>query len=261
MLPTLLSIGPFQITSFGVAVAIAFLASSFIFWRKSREENYPEDDMFDGWLLSLLWGLLWARIGFIALHWQLFGLQPLRWIDFLTYPGLTIVFGLIAGLVYLYRFADQQRWDAFEVVDFAVLALTLGSVVLWIGAFFDGSSFGYPTNLPWGVQFPVVFDKRHPVQLYAALFYLLMFIYLAWVEPRYRTFAWYRDKKHSAQTGFLTCLFFMGYGIIGVMLALLSPAQLTVYGISIDLPIKIAFFAYGFALLYVRSGRSFLPKK
>jgi prolipoprotein diacylglyceryltransferase len=217
--------------------------------------------MFDGWILSLLWGLLWARIGFIAFHWQLFGLQPLRWINIFAYPGLMVVFGVIAGLIFLYRYADQQRWDAFEVVDFAALALAIGGVFLWIGAFFDGSSFGYATTLPWGVQFPVVFDKRHPVQLYAAAADVLLFFYLWWVEQRYRTFGWYRDKKHSAQTGFLICMFLMWYGALGAVLSFLMLPQLTIMDISIDLPMKISIFAYGFALLYIRSGRSFLPKK
>lgn len=261
MLPILLKIGPFQLTSFAVAVVVAFLASSFVFWRKTKEEHYAEDEAFDGWLLSLLWGALWARIGFILFHWDVFGTQFLRWIDIFSYPGFTPLFGLIAILMFMYRFAAEHNWDVFEFLDFGVLSLTLGSALIWLGAFFDGSSFGNPTYLPWGVQFPTVFDLRHPVQIYATLFYLMVFAYLAWVEQRYRTFSWYRDKKHSAQSGFLVCFFLMAYGLMGVVLAILSPPSLQIMQMSIDLPVKVAFLVYGFALLYIRSGRSFLPKR
>src|SRR5579859_813677 len=81
MFPLLLAIGPVTIYTMSVFNVIAFFAVGYVYWQKGREEHYQEDELFDGFLLAFLWGLLWGRIGFIVLHFAHFGFQPLRWLD------------------------------------------------------------------------------------------------------------------------------------------------------------------------------------
>jgi phosphatidylglycerol---prolipoprotein diacylglyceryl transferase len=259
MFPVLFSLGPITISTFGVFLALSFLMTGYIFWRRGKEEHYNEEELFDTFLLALIWGILWSRIAFIGLNFSHFGFNPLKWFNIFGWPGTIPVVGLVMGAWFLYRQAEKQRWNAFEILDYLALATSLGTTILWIGLFFAGSHFGNPTSLPWGVTFAGVFDKRHPTQLYAAVLFGLLFILLSWLEPRYRLFEWYRDKKHSAQTGFIFALFCIGYGLIGAGLSFLMPPQLKVMGISLDLPVRVAIFLFGFITLYRRSGRSFLP--
>ncbi len=258
MFPVLFSLGPVTIYTFGLFLVLAFLVTGGVFWRKGREEHYAEDELFDAFLLTLLWGLLWARIGFVMLHFSHFGLHPIQWLDIFSSPGVEPLFGLVPGAIFLYRYARKQKWNAFEVLDYAALALSAGSVILWLGAFFAGSSFGNTTGLPWGMTFPGVFDKRHPVQLYAALAFFLLYLFLGWAEYHYRTFEWYRDKKHSAQTGFLFAVFCVVYGVIGVALSFVRPAQIVLFDTSFDVPVRMVVLLFGSLVLYHRSGRSFL---
>jgi prolipoprotein diacylglyceryltransferase len=139
------------------------------------------------------------------------------------------------------------------------MAISAGFIFIWLGAFFDGTNVGNPTRLPWGMNFPALFDRRHPIQLYGMLAYTLLFAFLAWVEPRYRTFNWYRDKKHSAQTGFLFCVACIVYGLVGAIFGLLSPPQLVVFGFPLDIPLRVVIFFYGLLLLYTRTGRPLWP--
>ncbi len=257
MFPVLFSWGSFTLYTFGIFLVVAFLGTGYVFWRKGKEEHYAEDELFDAFLLTLFWALLWGRIGFVLLHLNHFGLHVLQWVNFFAVPGIEPVFAFVAGALFLYRYAKNQKWNAFEVLDYWSLALALGSGILWIGSFFAGSGFGNTTDLPWGMYFPGVFDKRHPTQIYAALVFFLLFWFLSWAEYHYRTFEWYRDKKHSAQTGFLFCVFCIAYGILGIGLHFLMQADIVIGGFSLDLPLSIAVFLTGLILLYQRSGRSF----
>ena len=263
MFPVLFSIHPITIYTIGVFLVLAFLAGGYVFWRKGREEHYQEEELFDAFLLTTVWGILWARVGFIALNFSHFQLAALKWLDVFNYPGMYPLLGLVMGVWFLFQRAKKQKWDENEILDFAALAITLGLVIVSIGSFFDGSGIGNPTSLPWGVTFPSVFDRRHPVQLYGALFYLLVFVLLNWLEPRYRMFEWYRNKKHSAQTGFLFAVFCICYGVYGIALSFLSPAQVTLFDINIDLPLRVGILLFGLIKLWAQSGRGFisLPKK
>lgn len=262
MFPVLLSFRPVTIYTIGLFLVIAFLTSGYIFWRKGREEHYQEEELFDAFLLTGIWGLLWSRIGFVVLHFNNFGLAPLKWIDIFNNPGTYPFLGVVMGGWFLYNQAKKKKWDEFEILDFASLALAISLVIVSIGSFFDGSGIGNPTSMPWGVTFPAVFDKRHPTQLYGAAFYLALYVYLNWLEPRYRMFEWYRNKKHSAPTGFLFAIFCIGYGLYGMILSFLSPASVTFFQVNIDLPLRFAIFLFGIFRLFIQSGRGImLPKR
>lgn len=261
MFPILFQFGPIKFYTFTLFVILAFFASAYVFWRKGREEHYPEDELFDSFLIALFWGAVWCRIGFILLHFPLFGLQPLSWINVISFPGFSPLFGILAAAWSLFTTAKKQKWDEFEVLDFGVLSLSLAMAILWLGSFFSGADFGVPTNLPWGMQFPNVFDKRHPLQLYGALAYLLVFLYLFWAESRYRTFAWYRAKKDSAQSGFLFCFFCIFWAVIGTGLWFFSPTQVWFYGVPFEPVVRAIILIYGSVMLFRRSGRTLALRK
>jgi phosphatidylglycerol:prolipoprotein diacylglycerol transferase len=257
MLPVLFALGPFKFYTFSLFLIIAFFASAYIFWRKGREEHYPEDELFDAFLKATFLGVIWSRVGFIVFYFNQFGLHPLSWINIFDFPGFVPLFGVLAAAWSLYRSAQKQKWDGYEILDFGSLSLTLTMAVLWLGNFFSGAEFGTPTQLPWGFQFPSVFDRRHPLQLYGFGLYMLLFFFMFWAESRYRTFSWYRAKKDSAQSGFLFCMFCIFTGLIGSFLWMFSPTQAFFYGVPIDIVLRVALVLYGLILLFQRSGRSF----
>jgi len=263
MFPVLLSFKPVTIYTIGVFLVIAFLLAGYVFWRRGREEHYQEEELFDAFLLTTIWGLLWSRIGFVILHFNNFGLAPLKWFDIFNNPGTFSFLGLVMGGIFLYNHAKKKKWDQCEILDFASLALTAALIIISLGTFFDGSGFGNPTSLPWGVTFPAVFDKRHPTQLYGALFYFILYLYLNWLEPRYRMFEWYRNKKHSAPTGFLFAVFCIAYGLYGIVLTFFMPASVSFFDVNIDVPIRVGVLLFGIIRLLTQSGHTFmiLPKK
>jgi len=256
MFPLLFALGPVKLYTSTVFLLIAVFVGLYIFWKKGKEEHYLEDELVDAFIISVFWGIVASRVSFIVLHFDAFGLFPLRWLDVFTHSGFTPIFGMFASASSLYRFAQKQKWDEFELLDFGALALSMMMAILWLGNFFAGAELGSPTNLPFGVTFPNVFDRRHPLQLYGTLLYLLLFAYLSWVESRYRMFSWYRARKDSAQTGFLYAMFCISSGVFGILLWLLSSTRVFIFGVPLDLVLRGGLILYGLVVLLQRSGRS-----
>lgn len=255
MFPTLLAFGPIVIKSLNVLLAIALVVGMFMFWRKGKEEHYDEMDLFDGLFLGQLLGVLFARIVFILLNFNRLGLDVIAWVDVFSHPGFTLmVFFLVSGF-YLYRFAVKKKWDAFEILDFWVLAVAVSQVFVWLGYFLEGIFFGTATTLPWGIVFPGVFEKHHPVQLYQLIFYAVLAWYLSWVEYRYRTFEWYRRGKNTAQTGFLLSVFMITNGLVYLLFSFITVPSVVLYGVAVDMVLAALLLITGLVLLFVRSGR------
>lgn len=255
MFPLLFAIGPFALRSLNLLLAIGLFAGMFVFWRKGKEEHYEEMELFDALFLGQIAGIICARIAFIIIHFDRFGLNPVSWFDVFTYPGFTLAAFFVVSGLYVYRYAIKKKWDQFEILDFWVLAIAVSQVFVWFGYFLEGIFFGTPTSLPWGLVFPGVFEKHHPVQFYLMFFYLILAWYLGWVEYRYRTFEWYRSGKNTAQTGFLLSVFLITNGLIYTLFSFITIPSLVVYGVRVDMGASIALLVFGLGLLYVRSGR------
>jgi prolipoprotein diacylglyceryltransferase len=263
MYPEIFSIGFFTLRSLNVALVVGLFATAFMFWRRTKEEYYDEDEVMDGFLLSLLVGVLASRVGFIALHWDLFSLNVQKWIDIFGHPGLSGSVGIIAMGLFLFRYSTARKWDAFEVLDYWVIALCSGLSFFWVGAFLDGSNVGTETQLPWGVQFPGLLEPHHPIQLYWLVFFVGAGWFFSWVEYKYRTFQWYRASKHDAESGFIVASAIIAVSIMAALVSIVQPSLWEIAGVPIEQLVSLAGVLYGFGLLYVRSGRSlwFQPKK
>lgn len=255
MYPVLFAYGPLTIKTMSLFLLLAFLSSAFIFWRRGREEHYKEDQLFDGFLLAVIFGLIIARVVYVVTNFQVFGFSFLNWLDVLSNPGFSGFAGLVASGWYLFRYSRKNRWDEYEVLDFFAPAVAIALTFASFGTFLDGSGYGYETNLPVGVTFPNVLEPHHPVQLYFFVFYLMLYLYLTWAEYHYRTFNWYRFSKSTAQTGFLLSAFIISVGLINFIFSFLKPPSLEIFGINLQAALSLVAFFIGVGLLYVRSGR------
>lgn len=253
--PILFQIGSLRIATLGVFLVIAFLVAGFAYWWRGKSEHYEEDELFDGFLIGFGWLALGSRIGFILMHMDRFGLNPLKWADIVNYPGLSLAVGILLFPIGLLRHARQQKWDTFQVLDMSAIASAAGLVVYAVGAFFDGTLVGNPTKLPIGLSFPGLFGLRHPAQLYLAAGYLLITFILLWAEGKYRLFEWYKHHRQSAQSGFVFALWLLLHAALQIGVSMVAPAQFTLREWPLDLPLYAAVAALSVVVFLVRSGR------
>ena len=261
MHPTLIAIGPISIKVFNLFLVFGFLVTAFIFWRRTKEEHYQEGELFDGFLLAVLVGFVAGRIGFVLGHFNEFGFDFPKWLNIFSFGGFSGLLGLIAATFYLALFAKRKHWDVFSILDHWVTSLSLGVGIIYLGLFFDSAGSGLATSLPWGITFPGQLEPHHPVQLYWAGFFFLLFAFLSWVEYRYRTFTWYRAGKKAAQTGFLTASFLIFLGLFSFLMIFVTAPQLTFKGVRLDYWLSGFTFISGLVLMAIRSNRFQLRKK
>lgn len=237
-----------------VMMIFALLAMGYSWWLRSQEEHYDDLLFFDALWLSNLVGLLIARVVYVVFHFSQFGWNVLGWIDIFSKPGLSYLGWILGAGYYMYRFAIREKWDPFAILDYWVRAVTVGAIFLWIGFFLAGTEFGLPTNLPWGWQFPGVFDTRHPSQLYAAFAFVLLVIFLHWAEFHYRRFEWYRAGRNTAPAGFVTGVAIFFIGLIMSALSLVTPNKLLLGSIPLDLFIYPVVSVIGVVFILSRAG-------
>ena len=166
--PILFRVGSFEITSFGVMVALGALVGVWLLRREARRTGLP-DAVVDVGIAGVIGGLVGAKLLWTAEH---AGEEPL--FQLLTSRGGMSWFGgfaggLAAGLAFMWRAGLRP----LPVLAAAAPALAVGHAIGRVGCFLVGDDYGRPSTLPWAVAFPRGLPPTdvpvHPTQIYEAI--------------------------------------------------------------------------------------------
>jgi len=179
--PTFLRIGDFEITSFGVLVALGALAGMLVFQRELRRAGLPGDAI-NAAMAGVLGGLAGAK-----LIWAIEFHNTAPFLDLvLSRGGLSWFGGLAGGLTAGLTTLRRYRVPLVRGLAAASPGLALGHAIGRIGCFMVGDDYGRPSTLPWAVAFPKGLPPTdvpvHPTQLYEAI----PLAVLAWLLIRWR---------------------------------------------------------------------------
>lgn len=175
--PLFIEFGFLKIRWYGLMFASGFVVSFMTMqWIYRREGKNLEE------LDTLLWymavaTIVGARLGHTLLYDPAYYLaNPLKilaiWEGGLASHGATL--GIILGL-YLYskHSGDGYLW----LLDRVSIPTALAGACIRIGNFFNSEILGTPTDSAWGLVFERIDDlPRHPVQLYEAASYVLIYL-------------------------------------------------------------------------------------
>ncbi len=193
-------------------------------------------------LISLLAGIVGARIGYVVLDWDYYRLSPaeIPRVDLggmVFYTGFALGMGGVAAAI---RFFRLPFW---KTVDLVIPAGAFAEGVGRIGCFLTGCCAGTPTGLPWGVVFPPELVRRHPAQLYESFGMFGIFFLLKRLERR------------DPPAGTILFTAFLYYGLLRFGLEFIrQDARLPFLGLSVAQWISLVLIAGGvFGLL--RRGR------
>jgi phosphatidylglycerol:prolipoprotein diacylglycerol transferase len=194
MFPVLFRIGSFEITSFGVMVALGAALGILLLRRELARSGVDLATGTDTALVGVLGGLAGAKLLYVLEHWA----EPLS-DTLLSRGGMSWFGGLTGGLLAGLAMIAWQRLPLMAILSAAAPALALGHAVGRIGCFLVGDDYGRVTSLPWGVAFPQglppTTERVHPTQLYESAVLFVM----AWLLVRMRrqgkadraVFGWY----------------------------------------------------------------------
>lgn len=182
MLPELFQFGPFHLRSFGVMLALAFLAGTWIALREARRRGLDESHLLNLVLVILVASIVGARGMYAVTHTAEFDGRPLA-VFAIWEGGLTLYGGLVLGTASGFLAMARMRLPFGPTSDALTPGVALGAGVARIGCFLNGCCYGVPTTLPWGVHFPpdsfagLEFGNAavHPSQIYFAIAGLALF--------------------------------------------------------------------------------------
>jgi len=181
MYPILFRFGSFEVTTFGVLVALGALAGLWIFRAELRRSRLSPEGA-DAALIGVIGGLAGAK-----LIWAVEFRDDAPFLSLLfSRSGLSWFGGLLGGVGAGLWALGRRRIPLLPALAAAAPALAVGHAIGRIGCFLVGDDYGRPTDLPWGVAFPEGLPPTlvpvHPTQLYETGGLLLV----AWVLLRWR---------------------------------------------------------------------------
>lgn len=255
MFPTLLSLGPLKINTGGVILALTFFVTTFWIWKRGREEHFEEEALMDMVILVTLVGLILSRVFYVISHLNLFS-SFWQVFQIIKYPGFSYPGGLAGGLLAFVLFASFKKWDFYLLADLVAPPLVFALALGRLANFFAGSYYGRETQLVIGLIFPGTETPRHPIQLYAFLLFLLFLRLLFKIEKEYRFYGWYQGRRREAAPGFVFFSFFIGTGMIELLVAFFVDGWLYWKGIPLIFILPLVEIFAGGGGIYLRSGMS-----
>ena len=141
----MINLGPLTIYPQGIALLIAIVGSSYLFWREGVKKKFEEEALLDFVLAALIGGLVGGRLFYFLFEQNLTVRNFLQLLKFWQGGGRLWYGALTGGLIAGSLFADRNRWDLLKIWDAAVPAVILGQ------------AFGSLPVYPWESLFLLVF--------------------------------------------------------------------------------------------------------
>ncbi len=152
MCPKLFQIGPFPIYSFGVMLALGFLAGSYLLTAEFKRRKLDPDIAGTITFLALVLGVVGSKLLHLLENWPSFIHDPLRMA--FSPGGLTFHGGLILAIVGIMWYARKKNIPFLLIADATSPGLILAYGIGRIGCHLAGDGdYGFPTDLPWGTDY------------------------------------------------------------------------------------------------------------
>lgn len=255
-------IGGASIRYYSLLFAAGLLLGYFWVKRQYEREGLPIDDIDRLAMYIFVGTMVGARLGHCLFYEPDYFLSrpleiilPFRWsdgaIEFVGFAGLASHGGAIAVLLAIVFFSWRTKSKLLPILDKVAVAIPLTGAFIRMGNFMNSEILGRPTDSVFGVVFSRVdMLPRHPAQLYEAIAYLLLFIFLTQV---------YHRTKASNRDGF----------IFGLFLSLLFSIRILIEFFKIDQVafeadmlgnmgqwLSVPFVLVGLVLMALKKGRS-----
>lgn len=179
-----LPFGPFTIPTSPIVILIAMTVGLEIAGRYGRRIGIAIDDLWNIGLLTILIGLIVARLWNVIQFWPVYVAEP--WLIVSMRPsGFVALPGFVASAITVFGYLLYRALDPLPVVAALSVGATSALAIIQAGQLFSGELLGIESTLPWAVNY--YGELRHPVALYygggLALLVLLLYSLPAGVDP------------------------------------------------------------------------------
>ena len=189
------TLGPFTLHTYGVLLAVAFLAGLWVASRQARRSGLEASKITDMAVWVLIAGLVGAKALLVGVEWSYFSRNP-KDVFSIFQSGGVFYGGLIGGILVAALLVRRYRLPGWATADVLAPGVAIGQAIGRLGCFSAGCCWGRAASVPWAVTFTDVYAARqvgtpidtalHPSQLYESFVVSLVFLFLLWLAPRKR---------------------------------------------------------------------------
>ena len=164
-----LDIGPIDLQTFGIFLALAFIACGALMARRLTELGKPPDWAYEALFAAVVGGVVGARVDYLIQNWGRVSSDLAG--ALLSGAGLVFFGGLVGGAIGVALWARWRGYLGLALADAAAPAIALGYTVGRIGCQVSGDGdYGVPSDLPWAMAYPdgavPTLEVVHPTPVY-----------------------------------------------------------------------------------------------
>jgi len=252
-----LHLGPLQIPTFGLMVALALITSAYILQADFDRRGMAED-AFTMITVAGLMGILGAKLYHLLDSEGLFDPQyrdtffTHLWSVFFTRYGFAWFGGFLGGFGAMLFMGWRDKLPTWTFLDACSPAACFGYAIGRIGCLLSGDGdYGKPTTLPWGMSFPngvvPTTERVHPAPLYEFLIWSVIGLLLWQLGAK--------AMKGKAPSGRLFCYYLILTGIARFLVEIIRINPPWILGLSNAQVASVFSIIVGLVLFFA------LPKK
>ena len=180
MFPKIFEIGSFSLPTYGVLIALGFLAGIALSARLARRVGLDPERVTSLGVVLLLSAIGGAKLFMIADNWSYYAADPGRLFTLSALRSGGVFYGgLLTAIAVAYYYTRRHRLPWLATADAMVPGLAFGHAIGRMGCFAAGCCWGREAHVAWAVTFtdPNAHSftgvplniPLHPTQLYEAL--------------------------------------------------------------------------------------------
>lgn len=196
MFPKLISFGDFFLPTYGLLVALGFLAGVWVTTRLARRAGLDPEAITNLAVYCALAGLAGAKLMMFFLNFDYYSSNPGSLFSFDTLLSAGVFHGgFLAAMGFAWFYVRSQRLPWLQTLDVLAPGAALGHAIGRLGCFAAGCCWGDRCERPWAVTFtnPDAHSitgvplgiALHPTQLYeAALTFVIAYVLYRGFSPK-----------------------------------------------------------------------------
>ena len=248
----LFGIKGFNITWYGVIIAIGMVMGIFLATYRSKKYGISSETIFDFVLFAIPISIVCARLYYVIFEWDNYKNSLLK-IFAIREGGLAIFGGVIGGVTAAFVFCKVKNISFLRFTDVAIPSLLVGQIVGRWGNFTNQEAFGNLVlneryqRFPFAVYIEKLREWHQATFFYESFMNLILLIVILVMGTR---------VKHN---GYALCLYLIGYGVIRFMVEGLRADSLYIIpGIRVSQVLALCLIPLGIVMwLYIsRKGKS-----